>query len=268
MTAAAIRPPPARPARAVRRVVAAAFGLVVVLFTVWARHKVHGLSSETSATNPIIRWEWLFKRRSTPSQLRDLTVEHLELTALPVVAGLVISAALAALALRFRWTFAPITAVAGFLYTVPSLALFAVLTVYLTPFQAAVAALTTYTLLILVRNIVAGIDGVPEAVLSAADGMGMSRARRLFAVELPLAVPVIMAGIRVATVTTIGLVALTGAIQLGGFGFLIFDGYNTQFFTKITVGAGLSVLLAVLLDVLLRGVERMATPWARRRVAR
>ena len=240
----------------------------VVLFAIWAKQGVAGLSAETSATNPILRWEWLFKRSSTPSELRSLSIEHLKLTALPVAAGLVLSSLLAAVALRFRWTFAPITAVAGFLYTVPSLALFAALTVYLSTFQAAVVALTTYTLLILIRNMVAGIDGVPDSVLSAADGMGMSRRRRLFTVELPLALPVIMAGIRVATVTTIGLVAITGAIQLGGFGFLIFDGYNTQFFTKITVGATLSVLLAVALDLLIRRIERLLTPWARQRVAR
>ncbi len=255
-------------ARAMRYVIAGAVVVAVAVFVVWARHAVSGLSAETAATNPIIRWEWLFKRSSTPSELRDLTVEHLKLTGLPVIAGLVISALLAAVALRYRWTLAPITAIAGFLYTIPSLALFSVLTVYFSTFQAAVVALTTYTLLILVRNIVAGIDGVPESVLSAADGMGMSRRRRLLTVEIPLAMPVIMAGIRVATVTTIGLVAITGAIQLGGFGFLIFDGYNTQFFTKITVGAGLSVLLAVVLDLLIRRIERMLTPWARRRVAR
>lgn len=256
-------------ARRTRWIVAGVVAVAVVLFVLWVRHAVSGLSSETAATNPIVRWEWVFKRSSTPSELRVLTIEHLKLTALPVGAGLVLSSVLAAIALRFRWTFAPITAVAGFLYTVPSLALFAVLTVYLSAFEAAVVALTSYTLLILVRNIVAGIDGVAESVLSAADGMGMTRRRRLLTVELPLALPVIMAGIRVATVTTIGLVAITGAIQLGGFGFLIFDGYNTQFFTKITVGASLSVLLAIALDLVIRRVERTLTPWAGRgRVAR
>ena len=255
-------------ARITRFAVAGAAGLAFLLFVLWARHRIDALSTESAATNPIVRWEWVFKRAGTRHELWTLAVEHLKLTALPVAAGLVLSSGLAALALRFRWTFAPITAVAGFLYTIPSLAFFAVLTVYLSAFQAAVVALTTYTLLILVRNIVAGIDGVAASVLSAADGMGMSRRRRLFTVELPLAVPVIMAGIRVATVTTIGLVSITGAIQLGGFGFLIFDGYNTQFFTKIAVGASLSILLAMLLDLLIRGVERSITPWTRRRVAR
>lgn len=253
--------------RPLRWIVAGGCVVAAAAFVLWARHAVAGLSEDTAATNPIIRWEWVFKRPSTPGELRDLTIEHLKLTALPVAFGLGISAALAALALRLRWTFAPITAVASFLYTVPSLALFAVLTVYMTAFQAAVVALTSYTLLILVRNIVAGIDDVPESVRSAADGMGMSRGRRLLTVEIPLALPVIMAGIRIATVTTIGLVAITGAIQLGGFGFLIFDGYNTQFFTKITVGASLSVLLAVVLDLLIHRIERLLTPWTRRRAA-
>ncbi len=265
MTAAVAHRPSAR---VPKWAVAAAIAVAVALIVVWVRHAVSGLSAETAATNPIVRWEWLFKRPETPRELWNLTVEHLKLTALPVVAGLVLSSALAAVALRFRWTFGPITAAAGFLYTIPSLALFAVLTVYQSDFQAAVVALTSYTLLILVRNIVAGIDGVPQSVLSAADGMGMSRRRRLLTVELPLALPVIVAGIRVATVTTIGLVAITGAIQLGGFGFLIFDGYNSQFFTKIVVGAALSVVLAVALDLVIRRLERTLTPWSRRRVAR
>ena len=265
MTAAVAQPVRSRTGR---RVAAGVIAVAVIGFAVWAKHAIDGLSIETQATNPIIRWEWLFLRPTTPSELRTLGLEHLKLTATAVVCGLVLSAGLAAIALRFRWTFAPISAFTGFLYTIPSIALFGVLTVYLSNYQAAVVALTSYTLLILTRNIVAGIDGVPAAVLDAADGMGLARRRRVLTVELPLALPVIVAGIRVATVTTVGLVAVTGVIQLGGFGSLIFDGYNRQFFTAMTVGAVLSVLLAIVLDLVILQLERLATPWARRRVAR
>jgi osmoprotectant transport system permease protein len=129
-------------------------------------------------------------------------------------------------------------------------------------------ALTSYTLLVLVRNIVAGIDGVPRSVVDAADGIGMSRTRRLLTVELPLALPVIVTGIRVATVTTVGLVGITAIIQLGGLGRLIFDGYGTQYYTKMVVGSALSVLLALALDLLFLRAEILLTPWARRRGTR
>jgi osmoprotectant transport system permease protein len=126
---------------------------------------------------------------------------------------------------------------------------------------AAEVALVSYTLLILVRNNVAGIDGVPRAAVDAADGMGFTRWRRLLRVELPLATPVIIAGVRIATVTTIGLVTVTALIGLGGYGDLINDGLDRQFLTPIIVGGTLSVLMAVVLDVALVTLERVLTPW-------
>ncbi len=247
-----------------RAVTRSAAAVATVLFGAWTAGRIASLSLDTQATNPILRWEWLFLRESTRDELKEATLQHLSLTFTAVVVGLVISAGLAAVALRLRWTFAPITAFAGFLYTIPSVALFGLLVTELGNVRSAQIALTTYTLLILVRNIVAGIDGVPQAVTAAADGLGMSRRRRLATVELPLALPVIIAGIRVATVTTVGLVAITAIIQLGGLGRLIFDGYGQQFYTKMLVGSGLSVLLAVGLDLLFYGLERLLTPWARR----
>ena len=253
------------PARRVSWPVKVAIGVVgVVAFGLWARARIAGLSAQTQATNPVIRWEWLFVRRRTPGELWARTTEHLELTLVPVALGIVISAVLSTVALRFRWTLTPIAALCGFLYTIPSLALFGVLVTFTTNWTAAVVALTSYTLLILVRNIVAGIQGVPAAALDAADGLGMTRTQRLLRVELPLALPVILTGVRVATVTTIGLVGISKVIQLGGLGALIFDGYNGQNSTLLVVGSALSVLLAVVLDLALRAVEWATTPWSRR----
>lgn len=239
--------------------------LAIVVFVVWARAKIDGLSEDTQAANPVMRWEWLFLRDSTPDELREALIEHLKLTIIPVGLGLVIASLLSALAIRFRWTFTPITAIAGFLYTIPSIALFGALGSRYTYFTAAVVALTSYTLLILIRNIVAGIDAVPASVTDAADGLGLSRRRRLVSVELPLALPVIIAGLRVATVTTIGLVAITGVIQLGGFGALVLDGYQNEFYTRIAVGSAASIALAVAFDLGLNRLEIVLTPWLRRR---
>ncbi len=242
-------------------------GVGVVALATWAAVRISNLSTETQATNPIVRWEWVFVREDTRGELWEATLQHLQLTLTAVGIGLAIASALAAIALRFRWTFAPITAFTGFLYTIPSVALFGLLVTRFGNTMSAEIALVSYTLLVLVRNIVAGIDGVPASVTDAADGLGLTRTRRLLTVELPLALPVIVAGLRVATVTTVGLVGITAIIQLGGLGQLIFDGYGTQYYTKIVVGSALSVLLALVLDMLFNRVEVLLTPWARRRVS-
>ncbi len=248
-----------------RALIWAAVVVVMAGLAWWARARIDGLSTDTQATNPIVRWEWVFLREETRTELWEATLQHLRLTFIAVGAGTVIAAALSALVLRLRWTFAPVTAFTGFLYTIPSVALFGVLRSRYGSFLAAEVALTSYTLLVLVRNMVAGIDGVPAAVTDAADGLGLSRSRRLLTVELPLALPVILAGIRVATVSTVGLVGITAIIQLGGLGQLIFDGYGTQYYTKMVVGSVLSVALAVALDFAFNRLEVLLTPWARRR---
>ena len=161
-----------------RTLLLAVLAVAAAAFAVWARSRIQGLSTETQARNPIIRWEYLFVRERTPDELWTRTRQHLELTVIPVGLGLVISSVLSALALCFRWTLTPIAAVAGFLYTIPSLALFGVMVTFASNETAAITALTSYTLLILVRNIVAGIDGVPAAALDAADGLGMNRFQR------------------------------------------------------------------------------------------
>jgi osmoprotectant transport system permease protein len=250
-----------------RRVAWVVVALAGGAFAVWARSRISSLSLETQATNPMVRWEWVFLRDDTPGELWEATLQHLQLTLMAVGIGFLLASLLAAVALRFRWSLAPITAFTGFLYTVPSVALFGLLITYYDNVVAAEIALVSYTLLILVRNIVAGIDGVPPAVRDAADGLGMSRLRRLFTVELPLAVPVIVAGLRVATVTTVGLVGITAIIQLGGLGSLIFEGYGSQYYTKMVVGSALSIALAILLDLLFSRVEVALTPWSRRRAS-
>jgi osmoprotectant transport system permease protein len=251
-----------------RKVTWAVLAVAVAAFAIWAQHRISGLSEDTQATNPIFRWEYLLKRERTPSELWEATRQHLELTVVAVVIGTVLSAALSALILRFHWLRGIVFTFAGFLYTIPSLALFAVLVTYNTNWTAAVIALTSYTILIITRNMVAGIDAVPQAALDAADGLGMGRVQRLRKVEIPLAMPVILTGIRVATVTTVGLVGVSVVIQLGGLATYIFDGYKRTYSTVMILGTVAMVVLAVSLDLLLRGVEWLTTPWARRTVAR
>ena len=195
--------------------------------------------------------------------------EHLVLTVAAVLIGLLISLPLALMAASRRSTYPPIISVTGLLYTIPSLALFGLL-VPITGLTrtTALIPLVTYTLLILVRNIVEGIDSVPGTVKDAADGMGYTSRARRWRIELPLAIPSIMAGVRIATVTTIGLVTVTALIGQDSFGIFILRGIQRDFRTEIMVGVLGSVLLAVIADLTLAGMQRLATPWARRRGAR
>jgi osmoprotectant transport system permease protein len=161
----------------------------------------------------------------------------------------------------------PIFSLTGILYTIPSLALFAILIPFtgLTVLTAEIG-LVSYTLLILIRNIVVGMETVPPDVREAARGMGYRPFAELLRVDLPLAVPAIMAGIRIATVTTIGLVTVTALIGEGGLGSLILDGLIRDFKTPLAVGTLLSVVLAIVADVSLAGLQRLMTPWSRGRL--
>lgn len=217
---------------------------------------------------PLVDWSWIVENLDN---IWDRTLEHLLLTGLAVAVGLVISLGLAAAALRWRRLYQPILAVSSVLYTIPSLAAFAFLVAVfgLFSFATALIPLVTYTLLILVRNIVTGIDGVPESVKEAADGMGYRRVRRFISIELPLAGPVIIAGVRIATVTVVGLVTVTSLLGRGGLGFFILNGFRKSivFPTEILIGTVLAVVLAAGLDALLLGVERLITPWRREAAA-
>jgi osmoprotectant transport system permease protein len=214
-----------------------------------------------AANEPWIRWDWVADHQQ---RILDALAQHVQLTVIAVAAGLVISAPIAVAAWRWHGSRELVLGLAGILYTIPSLALFALLV----PFTGlslltAEIGLVAYTLLILVRNIVVGLDGVPAEVREAASGMGYRPWRRLLRVDLPLALPVIMAGVRVATVTTIGLVTITALLGQGGLGQLILDGLIRDFPTTLIVGAVLSVVLAVAADVALAGLQRAVTPWSR-----
>jgi osmoprotectant transport system permease protein len=214
-------------------------------------------------TAPFIRWDWVFTHLG---EIWDRTVEHFLLTGIAVGVGLVISVGLSLVALRFSRSYTPITWVTGVLYTIPSIALFA----FLVPFTGltlltAEIGLVSYTLLILIRNIVAGIQGVPASVVESAVGMGYTPRRLFWKIQVPLAIPVIVAGIRIAAVTVVGLVTVTSLIGQGGYGRLILRGLRRDFATEILVGTVLSILLAVVLDVALLAAQRRAAPWIRRR---
>ena len=209
-----------------------------------------------------MRWDWV---RDHGDDILAATRQHVELTLIAVALGLLISFPLGLAARRWRRASGPILGLTGVLFTIPSLALFALLV----PFTGlsrttAEIGLVGYTLLILVRNIVAGLDGVPDEVREAAQGMGFRPRHQLLRVELPLAVPVIVAGIRIATVTTIGLVTVTGLIGQGGLGAFIIEGINRDFRTPLVVGSVCSITLAVVADVALAGAVRVLSPWTRR----
>lgn len=214
-------------------------------------------------TGPLFLWSWVGDH---VPEITSALWEHVELTFLAVSIGLVISFPLAVFAFRHRRFYAPITWVTGLLYTIPSLALF----VMLLPFfglstVTAEIGLVSYTLLILIRNIVAGLDGVPSDTKEAAVGMGYTTRQLLWKVELPLALPVIIAGVRIATVTTIGLVTVTALIGKGGLGAFILTGLEQFFATPTILGAALSVALALFADGLLLLIQRLVTPWTRAR---
>ncbi len=220
------------------------------------------MSIPAQASNPIIRWEYFVDEWD---QISEALVQHLQLTLVAVAIGVVVSAVLTALALRFRWSASPISGVTGVLYTVPSVALFGLLVPYTgLSIWTAVIPLVAYTLLILFTNFVAGFRAVPAAVRDAAEGMGMSPARRILGVELPIASPYIITGLRIATVSTVGLVTVASIIGQGGLGRLILDGLRRTFWTPMVIGALLSILLALALDLIIQLLGRLATPWLRR----
>jgi osmoprotectant transport system permease protein len=208
---------------------------------------------------------WFFDNFS--SQFEPRLIEHLELTAIAVGIGMVISFAAAIFAYRRHWFETPFSLLAAFLYTIPSLALFELLVPItgINRFTAEIG-LVSYTLLILFRNTLTGLRGVPAPAIEAARAMGLTPRQSLIRVELPLAIPAIMAGLRIATVTTISLTTVAAYIGAGGLGAPIFDAIQTGFKTEFVAAGGLAIALAIVVDVVLVLVERTITPWSRRRL--
>ncbi len=198
------------------------------------------------------------------SELLTALQQHVMITAISVLAGLVLSLPLAVLARRSRLAETLVIGGAGVIYTIPSLALFALL-VPVTAYTAttAIIALALYTLVILVRNAVTGLAEVPAEVVEAARGMGLSAWQRLLRVELPIALPSIVAGVRVATVSTISLLTVAAYVGTGGFGQLIDQGFRADYRAKIVTACLACVLLALVADALLVLLQRLLTPWTR-----
>lgn len=219
--------------------------------------------AQEAAPNPWVSVDYV---RDNAERLVEATQDHVVLTVVSVGLGLVLAVPLALGARRYRRLETPVVGFTGLLYTIPSLALFAVLApVTGLTATTVVIGLTAYTLLVLVRNLLAGLDGVPDDVREAARGMGVGPVRMLLRIELPLALPTVMAGIRVATVSTVALVTVGVVVSNGGLGQLIFSGLNNNLYrAEIFTATVLCVLLALVADLLLLGLERLLTPWTRR----
>ncbi|MGH3566241.1 MAG: ABC transporter permease [Pseudonocardia sp.] len=211
-----------------------------------------------------MNWDWI--PRNTDLVLR-LTVEHLVLALIPVVLGLVIAIPLGWYAGRTPRARSVLITATGVLYTVPSLALIVVLplvlgTQILNPLNV-VIALTSYTVALLVRSVVDALDAVPDGVVAAATAMGYKPLRRFVAVELPLAVPVVVAGLRVAAVSNTDMVTVGALVGLGGLGQLFTEGFQRDIPAEIITGIVLVLVLALFLDAVLLAFGRAVTPWTR-----
>ena len=220
------------------------------------------LAAETPA-NPWFTWDYV---RDNSEQLQSALQEHIVLTLETMAIAVLIAFPLAILAHRFRRLAGPTLGLTGVLYTIPSLALFALIA----PFtglraRTVLIGLVMYALLVLVRNILAGLQAVPDDVKEAAAGMGYGRARMLWRVELPIALPTIMAGVRVATVSTVALVTVGVLVGYGGLGVLIIRGFGSFYRAEIVTASVLTVALGLTLDLLLAGLTRALTPWSRSR---
>ncbi len=217
---------------------------------------------------PIVRWSWIGDHTD---ELTTLTLHHLKLALLPILFGLIIAIPLGIMCARWRWLYPPTLGVANVLYGVPSLALFMLFIPYFgigSGGQAdftIIIPLTLFSLSVLVPNVVDGLRSVPDPVRQAATAMGFGTLRRLVQVELPIAVPVVIAGARVAAVASISLVSVGVLIGNGGLGQLFIDGYSRDFTTPIIVSCVLIIILALVSDGVLVGAQRLLTPWSRTR---
>jgi osmoprotectant transport system permease protein len=214
--------------------------------------------------NPWFSGEYLERNAD---RIIDLLVEHVSLTAQAVLLAALVGIPLGVLAYWFRPLTGPILAGAGILYTIPALAVFAFIAPYLGVGTSTVLIpLVIYALLMIIRNALTGLTQVPAEVRDAARGMGYGRLAQLLRIELPLALPGILTGLRLATVSTVAMTTIGVVVGHGGLGQLIIGGFRNNFFrAEILTGTVLCVALALVLDLLLLGAGRLATPWLRRR---
>jgi osmoprotectant transport system permease protein len=222
-----------------------------------------GTGSACETENHLFCWGWVQDHWS--DTLEPALLQHLKFTGIAVSIGFVIAFAAALAARRFRRLDQPIGLVSDFLYTIPSLALFQLL-VPITGITVTTVevALVSYTLLILYRNILEGLRAVPEDVQEAAKGMGLTPLQTLLRVDLPLAAPAIVAGLRIATVSTISIATVAAFVLPEGLGYPIFTGIKQDVFkTEIIAAGGLTILLALTADALLVAAQRALTPWRR-----
>lgn len=226
-----------------------------------------GRGSNCVRDNHLFCWSWFKDNWSTAFGPR--LVEHIELTLIAIGIGCVIAFAFALLAYRFSWVELPFVSVSAFFYTIPSLALFQLLVPITDLTRLTVEiALVSYTLLILFRNMLIGLRSVPDDVREAARGMGLTRRQTLFRVELPLALPAILAGVQIATVTVISLATVAAFVVDQGLGSPIFDAINRGTFKTELIAAGvLAIALGVIAYALIALLQRMLTPWTRARTS-
>lgn len=231
------------------------------------------VASGSSSSSPWHFWGYFMDHRH-----EDLGFlwDHVWLSALPVIIGLIIALPLGWAARRYGWTYPPLMSITGLLYTIPSIALFVIVPPLfglksLDPLQVPIA-LTVYSVALLVRVVADGLASVPDEVTQAATAIGYGRVRRLISVELPIAVPVIAAGLRVATVSNVSLVAVAGTIGMDNLGRLFDQGIQlstpTAYYPPIVLGIVLCVLLALAFDVVIVLGNRLLTPWRRAVVRR
>nr|WP_062342142.1 ABC transporter permease [Herbidospora sakaeratensis] len=217
---------------------------------------------------PLVRWDWIARNwdNGGPTSVKVLLENHIVMAFVPVIAGLLIAIPLGLACARYRWLYQPTVGIMNVVYSLPSLALFSILLSVTGLTQTTVIIpLTLFSLAVLIPAVVDGMRSVPDHVRQSAVAMGFQPMRRLTRVELPIAVPVVLAGLRVAAVSSISLVSVGALIGQGGLGYLFIDGWQRQFYTPIVVGIVLVVALALVADLVIIAAQRLLTPWARRR---
>lgn len=210
-----------------------------------------------------VDWSWVGDHLH---EINARLEEHAILLGWSISLALIIAVPLALISVRRPHVYGSVLVSTGVLYTIPSLAAFALLLPYTgLSHLTAIIPLAAYSLLILIRNMVTGLREVPPEVQDAAIGLGFSPREKLWRVDMPLALPTIIAGLRIAVVTVIGLIPVSALIGQGGLGLLMTDGFQRDFRTPLIVGIVLTVVFAVVADALLLGLQKAVTPWARRK---